>query len=116
MAVLFPGDDFAAMAGRLVGGRAEIVVLKRGDRGALGMSRSGDLVDMPAFAVTVLDPTGAGDCFCATLITLVGSGMGFGEALSHANAAGALAVGRVGPMEGNSTLDEIEALLNGGGR
>jgi sugar/nucleoside kinase (ribokinase family) len=116
MAVLFPGDDFAAMAGRLIGGRAEIVVLKRGDRGALGMSRSGDLVDMPAFPVTVLDPTGAGDCFCATLITLVGSGMGFGEALSHANAAGALAVGRVGPMEGNSTLDEIEALLNGGGR
>ena len=42
--------------------------------------------------------------------------MGFAEALSHANAAGALAVGRIGPMEGNSTLDEIEALLNGGGR
>jgi sugar/nucleoside kinase (ribokinase family) len=116
LAVLFPGDDFAAMAGRLLGGRAEYVVLKRGDKGALGMSGSGELLDMPAFPAAVLDPTGAGDCFCATLVTLLGSGMGFAEALSHANAAGALAVGRVGPMEGNSTLDEIEALLNGGGR
>jgi len=116
MAVLFPGDDFAAMAGRLLGGRAEIVVLKRGDKGALGATMHGDPVDMPAFPATVLDPTGAGDCFCATLVTLLASGMGFAEALSHANAAGALAVGRVGPMEGNSTLDEIEALLNGGGR
>jgi sugar/nucleoside kinase (ribokinase family) len=116
MAVLFPGADFAAMADRLRAGRTEIVVLKRGDKGALGTTRSGDFVDMPAFPATVLDPTGAGDCFCATLVTLIGSGMGFAEALSHANAAGALAVGRVGPMEGNSTLDEIEALLNGGGR
>jgi sugar/nucleoside kinase (ribokinase family) len=116
MAVLFPGDDFAALAGRLLGGRAETVVLKRGDRGALGTTRSGDIIDMPAFPATVRDPTGAGDCFCATLVTLIGTGMGFAEALSHANAAGALAVGRVGPMEGNSTLDEIEALLNGGGR
>jgi sugar/nucleoside kinase (ribokinase family) len=116
MAVLFPGDDFAAMAGRLLGGKSEFVVLKRGDKGALGMTGGGELLDMPAFPATVLDPTGAGDCFCATLVTLLGSGMGFAEALSHANAAGALAVGRVGPMEGNSTLDEIEALLNGGGR
>jgi sugar/nucleoside kinase (ribokinase family) len=104
------------MAGRLLGGKSEFVVLKRGDKGALGMTGGGELLDMPAFPATVLDPTGAGDCFCATLVTLLGSGMGFAEALSHANAAGALAVGRVGPMEGNSTLDEIEALLNGGGR
>lgn len=116
LAVLFPGEAFPAVAERLLDHGAEVVVLKRGDEGSIGMDRSRDLVDMPAFPATVLDPTGAGDCFCATLVTLIGGGMAFAEALSHANAAGALAVGRVGPMEGNSTLDEIEALLNGGGR
>jgi sugar/nucleoside kinase (ribokinase family) len=33
------------------------------------------------------------------------------EALRFANAAGALAVRRKGPMEGTSTRNEIEALL-----
>ena len=116
LAVLFPGEAFPAVAERFLDRGAEIVVLKRGDQGSIGMDRSRELIEMPAFPATVLDPTGAGDCFCATLVTLVAGGMAFAEALSHANAAGALAVGRVGPMEGNSTLDEIEALLNGGGR
>jgi sugar/nucleoside kinase (ribokinase family) len=116
VAVLFPGEEFQPMATRLLDRGAEIVVLKRGNKGSLGVDRSGEPIEMPAFPATVVDPTGAGDCFCATLVTLLAGGMGFAEALSHANAAGALAVGRVGPMEGNSTLDEIEALLNGGGR
>jgi sugar/nucleoside kinase (ribokinase family) len=60
----------------------------------------------------VADPTGAGDCFCATLVTLLAAGdLPFPTALQHANAAGALAVGKLGPMEGNSTLAEIATFL-----
>ena len=69
-----------------------------------------------AHPVEVVDPTGAGDCFCATFVALVVSGcFSFGEALRRANAAGALAVGKVGPMEGNSSLPEIEAFLSRSG-
>jgi len=50
----------------------------------------------------VIDPTGAGDCFCATYIALTALGTPFARALSEANAAGARAVTVRGPMEGNS--------------
>ena len=110
-AVLFPGETFEAWAPRLIGAGAEIVVLKRGERGACGLTRQGEDIDLPAFAVPVADPTGAGDCFCATLVTLHAMGVPFPEALRRANAAGALAVGKIGPMEGNSTPDEIDTFL-----
>lgn len=111
-AVLFPGEAFDAFAQRLIEQGARVVVLKRGPMGARGLTSSGEAADLPAFPVAVVDPTGAGDCFCATLVTLlVGADLSFGETLRRANAAGALAVGKTGPMEGNSSRVEIEAFL-----
>jgi sugar/nucleoside kinase (ribokinase family) len=115
-AELFHGASLESFAASHFALGAKLVVLKRGAEGASGIEAGGERIDLPAFPAQVVDPTGAGDCFCATLVTLVAGGMPFAEALSHANAAGALAVGRLGPMEGNSGLDEIEGLLNGGGR
>lgn len=110
--VLFPGEGFDAIAARLFAAGGEFVVLKRGARGARALSRAGAHADLPAFPVSVADPTGAGDCFCATLVTLLATGdLPFPAALQHANAAGALAVSKVGPMEGNSTLAEIATFL-----
>ena len=76
--------------------------------------------DLVATAVTghrvpVIDPTGAGDCFCATFAALHVMGTALPDALRRANAAGALAVGRLGPMEGNSSPAEIDAFLAGAG-
>lgn len=115
-AALFPGEPPAALAARLLARGAELVVLKRGERGAIGMLRSGATVDLPALPVAVVDPTGAGDCFCATLLYLLAIGRPLEAALRGANAAGALAVTRLGPMEGNSTLAGIEGLLEENGR
>jgi sugar/nucleoside kinase (ribokinase family) len=115
-AVLFHGASLESFAASQFASGAKYVVLKRGADGVSGLEAGGERIDLPPFPVEVVDPTGAGDCFCATLVTLVAGGMAFAEALSHANVAGALAVGRLGPMEGNSGLDEIEGLLNGGGR
>ena len=65
-----------------------------------------------AHKVDAVDPTGAGDCFCATFVTLIGGkAHSFRAALERANAAGALAVTELGPMEGNRRLPEIEAFL-----
>jgi sugar/nucleoside kinase (ribokinase family) len=78
------------------------------------MSREGEHVDLAAHKVEVLDPTGAGDCFCATFVSSIAAGVGFRQALERANAAGALAVTRVEPMEGNSNPAQIDALLGSG--
>jgi sugar/nucleoside kinase (ribokinase family) len=111
-ATLFPGEGIAGFAPRLFAGGAEYVVLKKGEHGAQGISKSGENVSPKAHKVDVLDPTGAGDCFCATFISLIASGAySFQQAMERANAAGALAVTRVGPMEGNSRLAAIETFL-----
>ena len=109
-ALLFPGQPFDAWSARLLAQGAKLVVLKRGDQGCTGRDSTGTL-SLPAHAVPVKDPTGAGDCFCATFVTLSASGQPLALALAQANAAGALAVGKLGPMEGNSTLAEIAQFL-----
>lgn len=90
------------------------VVLKRGAEGALQADREGR-VEAPGFAVEEVDPTGAGDCFGAAYVCFRLRGAPPAEALRAANACGALAVTRKGPMEGTPTLSELEAFLAGRG-
>ena len=66
---------------------------------------------VPAFTVTEVDPTGAGDCFGATFITCRLQGRSVSECLRYAAASGALAVTRKGPMEGTATFAELDALI-----
>ena len=111
-ATLFPGETLAKFAATLFARGVEYVVLKKGEQGVDGVSRAGESIALAAHRVEALDPTGAGDCFCATFVTLIASGAhGFRHALERANAAGALAVTKVGPMEGASHLATIEAFL-----
>ena len=110
--VLFPGESLASYAPKLFAKGAEYVVLKKGDKGSSGIHRNGETYNFPAHNVSVVDPTGAGDCFCATFVTLISSGQfSFQKALQYSNAAGTMAVTKLGPMEGNSTRAEIEAFL-----
>jgi sugar/nucleoside kinase (ribokinase family) len=107
--ILFPDQPFDDWSARLLAGGARAVVLKSGDQGCVGRDADGTY-SLPAHAVTVVDPTGAGDCFCATFVTCLAAGQPMPMALARANAAGALAVIRLGPMEGNASLAEIDAL------
>ena len=109
---LFPGEALESYAPKLFAKGIEYVVLKKGGKGSSGIHRNGETHNFPAHRVAVIDPTGAGDCFCATFVTMISSGQfSFQKALQYANAAGAMAVTRLGPMEGNSTRVEIEAFL-----
>jgi sugar/nucleoside kinase (ribokinase family) len=110
-AALFPGEDISVFAPKLFAGGADYVVLKKGESGAQGQSAAGERIDLKAHAVEVLDPTGAGDCFCGAFVALIASGGGFARAMALANAAGALAVTKIGPMEGASRLSALEAFL-----
>lgn len=86
------------------------VVVKRGAEGASYFDASGE-VTAPAFKVEEVDPTGAGDSFGASFVTSWLRGLPPREALIIANATGARAVGVKGPMEGTSTMAEIESFL-----
>ena len=99
----------AAIAELLARGIREIV-LKRGEHGATHFSAQGR-IDVLPIAVNETDPTGAGDSFGGTFIALRLAGRDAGEALQYANAAGARAVTVVGPMEGTSTLAELDTML-----
>jgi fructokinase len=88
----------------------EAVLLKRGAAGSVYADRK-QRIEAPAFEVTEVDPTGAGDCFCGTLLACMVRGLPIEQALFRANAAGAMAVLRRGPMEGNSSMEELDRFI-----
>jgi fructokinase len=90
----------------------EAVVLKRGAAGSSYVDRKWR-IEARAFEVTEIDPTGAGDCFCGTFLACQVLGAPAEQALVRANAAGALAVIRRGPMEGNSSKSDLDSFIEG---
>ncbi len=111
-AMLFPHQSFIQYAPPLLATTMDYVVLKKGEHGSEAMNKSGKHLLCSAHKVEAVDPTGAGDCFCATFVTLMATGKyAFADVLARANAAGALAVTQLGPMEGAMYLPEIEAYL-----
>jgi fructokinase len=87
------------------------IVLKRGAAGATCFGRDGARIDAAAFAVTEVDPTGAGDCFGGAYVACRRLGMGREPALTYAAAAGARNVTVRGPMEGAGTRAELDAFI-----
>ncbi|WP_152045326.1 tagatose kinase [Aureimonas psammosilenae] len=106
-----PGKDEPAAIAELLDGGLAAIVLKRGSQGASYFDRE-RRIDQPAFRVEEIDPTGAGDCFGATFVSCWLQGLAPELALSYAAASGALAVTRVGPMEGTSTRAELDAFIS----
>lgn len=87
------------------------IVLKKGAEGASYFGRDGTQIDVPAFKVTEVDPTGAGDCFGGAYVACRRLGMAPKQALTYAAAAGARNVAIRGPMEGAGTRAELDAFI-----
>jgi sugar/nucleoside kinase (ribokinase family) len=96
---------------RLFGLGVKEIALKRGSDGATVFCRDGSRVDVPAFGVQEVDPTGAGDCFGGAYVTCRRLGLTVTQALTYANAAGARSVTCRGPMEGAGTRAELDAFM-----
>jgi sugar/nucleoside kinase (ribokinase family) len=94
----------------ILGFGVSAIVVKHGAQGA-SYHDGRENRRQPAFTVTEVDPTGAGDCFGATFITCRLQGRSVSECLRYAAASGALAVTRRGPMEGTATFAELDALI-----
>jgi ribokinase len=86
------------------------VVVTLGAEGAL-LVDEGRVTAVPAPEVSPVDPTGAGDAFCAALARGVSSGKDLLAAVEIAVVAGALATTRPGAQAAMPTYQEVEALL-----
>ena len=88
----------------------DIVAVKQGKEGSHVFTRDEEF-HVSAFKVDEVDPTGAGDCYCAGFIAGLVRGMNLEKAAEFASAAGALAVTKKGPMEGVPTMKEVNELI-----
>jgi sulfofructose kinase len=81
-----------------------------GPRGAVALD--GDtFIHEPAFAVKVVDTTGAGDIFRAGFIYATLHGYDARQTLRFANAAGAASCRRLGAIPSAPSLEEVQDLL-----
>ena len=104
-------EEETAIAELLASGISEIV-LKQGAAGASYFSAS-ERRQFPSFPVEEVDPTGAGDCFCATFVACRLLGKSVHESLRYACAAGAKTVTALGPMEGTAGFSELDDFMAG---
>jgi ribokinase len=88
------------------------VVLTRGGRGTVVVGPNGT-TEIPAFAVTPLDTTAAGDAFAGALGAAVAAGLAWPVALRRAAAAGALATTKAGASPSIPTAAEVDTYLKG---
>jgi hypothetical protein len=89
-----------------------IVALKQGDQGSTVFTRE-RRIKAPPFSVTEVDPTGAGDCYGAAFVIGLLEGWDLTRTARFANAVGALATTRQGPMEGTFSREEVMAFMAG---
>ena len=86
--------------------KMEIVALKQGDQGSTIYSRM-ETVNCPAYKIDAVDPTGAGDCFDAAFLCGLLEGRSLQDCGRMASAAGALNTLKLGPMEGNISVEGL---------
>lgn len=113
--LLTEAKEEAAAIKELLGTGPSTIVHKLGAQGVRYHDASGSRF-VAGLAVQEVDPTGAGDCFGGTFVSLWLRGTAIDEALTLAATAGALAVTRRGPMEGAFDLDTIRAFATAQGR
>lgn len=87
------------------------VVMKLGKRGCL-IRHEGKLCQVPSFAVSTVDTTGAGDAFAAGFLQARLRGWPHDEAALAANAAGAAAAATAGAGEKMPTLRQIADIVH----
>lgn len=92
-----PEDGIAAhAAAAMVAMRLDYLVVTRGAKGILLVSRTGEVVDHPTEALEVFDVTGAGDTIMAALVVGIVEGLPIAAAIDQANLAASIAVSRPG--------------------
>ncbi len=104
-----------AVCRRLLALGPEVVILKRGARGALVAERGGGLTSIAALPVRAVDTTAAGDAFNGALGVALREGKSVLEAARFATAAAAFSVTRAGAQPSLPTRAELRQWLRARG-
>jgi ribokinase len=103
-------DATAAVQHRMRGENLRAALVTRGGEGCRVVTETKSL-NIPAFGVKVVDPTGAGDAFAAGVAWGMSQRWSWPEVGRFANAVGALACCSLGAQTSLPSLQEVETLL-----
>ncbi|MFK4728753.1 5-dehydro-2-deoxygluconokinase [Agromyces mediolanus] len=92
----------------------ELAIVKQGPRGVLAKTRD-ETVEVPPYAVSVVNGLGAGDGFGGALCRGLLAGESLDRVIRFANVAGAIVAGRRECSTAMPTTAEVEAALAGSG-
>jgi ribokinase len=92
------------------------VIIKMGSRGAYLTTADGLRSIVPSFKVKVVDSTAAGDAFNGGMAVALMRGMAIQEAVRFGSAVAAISVTRPGAQPAMPSEDEVNRLLQGGGK
>ena len=112
-------EEFAVIAGGeglefargLIGAPAEVVIYKKGAKGAFAFARD-ETFYTPTFPVKAIKPTGAGDAFLAAFVVSLAEGLDLRASAARGAAAAALVVTRVGCAPASPDKQELEIFLS----
>ncbi|HYY30480.1 MAG TPA: sugar kinase [Chthoniobacterales bacterium] len=110
--ILTGQGEHNAMLDRLRSLGPSQVVLKAGEKGAWYLDRD-ERGFCPSFPVTEIDPVGAGDAFCAGLISGLLDGRSLAEAVTRGAALGAFCVSTFGDYQGLPDRATLEMFIAG---
>lgn len=102
--------DAHAAAAALLDRGVELAVVKRGPDGVLAATPF-QVIEVAPIRLPVVNGLGAGDAFGGVLAHALVRGWNLDRALTHANAAGALAASRLACADDFGTLEEIESVI-----
>lgn len=108
---LYPDKTQSEAIDTLLADGAETIALTQGASGSTIYGNDHEQYKLAGHKVDEIDPTGAGDCYCGTFLAMMTTGNSIDTCGRYANAAGAMAVTKRGPMEGNSSLREIDSFI-----
>lgn len=89
----------------------EKLIVTLGSKGITTCLKTGEIVNVPARKVEVVDTTGAGDTVNGALAYALSDGKNIKEALKYANIAASLSIQKYGAQGGMPTKEEVEKLL-----
>ena len=107
-----PRSEWRERAAKALHARgAKNVIITMGGEGAY-FSGTGEAFMMPAFRISAVDTTAAGDAFNGGLAVRLAAGDGIRPAMRYASACGAIAAMRRGSMPSLPSADEVSVFLN----
>jgi ribokinase len=87
----------------------EQAIITLGDKGAVLVEKENSQF-FPSRKVSVVDTTGAGDCFSGALMTALAEGKSTSQAIEFAHVAAGIAVSSFGVVEALPSREQVEAL------